>query len=266
MHKPFLKWAGGKSRLAEKIVATFPNAQRLVEPFVGSASVFLNNPTQQALLADSNPDLIRLYHYLQKEEKAFIEYAKGFFVGNDEGTYYQKRELFNTTTDVRLKSALFIYLNRHGFNGLCRYNRSGGFNVPFGRYTAPNFPEKELLFFANATQAVDFYCGDFAEVFKKIRKGDVIYCDPPYLPLSSTSNFTDYAVGGFDFSQQEKLALLAKQAAKAGMRVIISNHDTPEARELYAGAEILVFEVPRMISSKASERGRAKELLAVFHG
>ena len=135
--KPFLKWAGGNYRLIDRIQSVLPAGNRLIEPFVGSGAVFLNTNYKSNLLTDSNPDLINLFKNLQNEGQNFINYCSSFFVpeNNNELAFYQFREEFNTTTDIRKKSALFGYLNRHCFNGLCRYNSKGGFNVPFGRLT-----------------------------------------------------------------------------------------------------------------------------------
>ena len=128
--RPFLKWAGGKYRIIERIRELLPEGERLVEPFVGSGAVFLNTRYPTYLLADSNPDLINLYRILQTEGEAFIAYCKRNFTArnNSPESYYRLRDVFNTTRDLRRKSALFVYLNRHGYNGLCRYNAKGRFN------------------------------------------------------------------------------------------------------------------------------------------
>ena len=156
--KPFLKWAGGKTRVLKHILPLLPKGKRLVEPFCGSGSVFLNTNYEEYLVSDINPDLINIYNFLKEENKDFIEYCKSFFTSNNntQERYTELRDLFNSTKDIRIKSALFIYLNRHGFNGLCRYNSTGGFNVPFGRYTKPYFPEKEMLLFQEKTKTVTF--------------------------------------------------------------------------------------------------------------
>ena len=135
--KPFLKWAGGKFRIIDRVLDSLPKGKRLIEPFVGSGSVFLNANFEENVLADSNADLIHLYKQIQADGKEFIEYANSLFVSsnNTEVEFYKLRDEFNTTSDIKRKSALFVYLNRHCFNGLCRYNSKGKFNVPFGRYT-----------------------------------------------------------------------------------------------------------------------------------
>lgn len=266
-NKPFLKWAGGKTRLIERIRAVLPEGNKLIEPFAGSAVVFLNTNYKKYIIADSNSDLINLYQYLKKDGKKFMDYAKKFFTAenNSKSNYLDLRTEFNTTKDLRLKSALFVYLNKHGFNGLCRYNTKNIFNVPFGLYhKLPAFPEKEMLYFHQKAQDADFLQSDFRETFELARPGDVVYCDPPYIPLSNTSNFTGYGALKFGLTEQEELAKLAHKYSKRGVKILISNHDTEYANKIYAGAKITCFDVQRFISSIGAKRTKAAELLALF--
>lgn len=264
--KPFLKWAGGKYRLVDRIQSVLPAGDRLIEPFVGSGAVFLNTNYQSYLLADSNPDLINLYKILQVEGQRFIHYCSSFFTpeNNNESAYYQFREEFNKTSDIRKKSALFVYLNRHCFNGLCRYNAKGGFNVPFGRYSKPAIPEDDMFSFYQKSANAIFEVADFKETMVKAQRGDVLYCDPPYVPLSETASFTSYAKGGFGIQAQQDLAAMAKKLQSNGITVVISNHDTEFTNEVYKPAEIIKFNVQRFISSDAKNRNAVGELLAVF--
>jgi DNA adenine methylase len=175
--KPFLKWAGGKYRLVDLIKKNLPEGNRLIEPFVGSGALFLNTEYSANLLADSNPDLISLFKYLQKEGQGFISYCQGLFVAenNTELAFYQLREEFNTTNDLRRKAALFVYLNRHCFNGLCRCNSKGGFNVPYGRYTKPTLPEKEMFYFYEKSKNAVFEVAGFMITIGKIKTDDIDY-------------------------------------------------------------------------------------------
>jgi DNA adenine methylase len=264
--KPFLKWAGGKHRLAERIKSALPSGSRLIEPFVGSGAVFLNTDYSANLLTDSNPDLICLFKYLQVEGQGFIDYCSSFFIpeNNNELAFYQFRNEFNSTDDIRKKSALFVYLNRHCFNGLCRYNSKGGFNVPFGRYSKPAIPEADMYsFYEKSSQAV-FEVADFRVTMEQARVGDVVYCDPPYVPLSETASFTSYAKGGFGLQDQHDLADMAKKLQLRGIPVVISNHDTAFTNAVYKPAEIIKFSVQRFISSDVKNRNAVGELLAVF--
>jgi DNA adenine methylase len=248
------------------ILPLLPKGDRLVEPFCGSGVVFLNTDYKEYLVSDINPDLINLFKLVQREGREFIQYCKSFFINTKE-KYYESRGLFNSTDDVRIKSALFIYLNRHGFNGLCRYNSTGGFNVPFGKYSQPYFPEKELLFFHEKSKKVTFMNEDFRALTKYLKCGDVAYCDPPYIPLTTTANFTSYSRGSFKPEDQVALAMWAENNSKNGIPVLLSNHDTPAGRKLYKNAfKIKAFKVQRYISCDSANRGKAKELLALYQG
>lgn len=159
---------------------------------------------------------------------------------------------------------MFLYLNRHGYNGLCRYNQQGIYNVPFGLYVKPYFPEIEMRYFYQKAQQATFTQNDFRETFMLAQAGDVIYCDPPYAPLVQRSNFSTYTQKKFGEKEQIILADLARMSAARGISVIISNHDTEFTRQQYFDAEIKAFEVKRSINCLGGNRGSAKELLAVF--
>lgn len=264
--KPFLKWAGNKYQIIERIKEVLPKSHRLIEPFTGSGAVFLNTDYSHYLLNDSNADLINLFKLLKQDGEYFIKYVNSYFQPkyNTETAFYELRQQFNQTTDIQLKSALFIYLNKHAYNGLCRYNASGGFNVPFGRYKKPYFPENEMLFFCEKAKQAEFCSTDFTDVMQSAQSGDVVYCDPPYVPLTNTANFTGFTSGGFNLDQQKQLALLAQQLAGKGIPVIISNHHTEFTDEYYSSAKLISFDVQRYISCDGKNRGKAKEVLAVF--
>ncbi|HHC7311686.1 TPA: Dam family site-specific DNA-(adenine-N6)-methyltransferase [Vibrio campbellii] len=265
--RAFLKWAGGKYGLVEDIQRHLPPARKLVEPFVGAGSVFLNTDYDHYLLADINPDLINLYNLLKESPEEYISEAKRWFVAenNRKEAYLDIRAEFNKTDDVMYRSLAFLYMNRFGFNGLCRYNKKGGFNVPFGSYKKPYFPEAELEFFAEKAKKATFVCEGYPETFSRARKGSVVYCDPPYAPLSNTANFTSYAGNGFTLDDQAALADIAERAAtERGIPVLISNHDTTLTRRLYHGAELNVVKVKRTISRNGSGRNKVDELLALF--
>lgn len=265
--RPFLKWAGNKYRILDTIEQSLPKtAERLVEPFAGSAAVSLNLIYPSHLVAEKNPDLVHLFKSIKKEGQSFIEYARGFFTESNRtaDNYYSLREQFNQSDSPRLRAALFLYLNRHGFNGLCRYNSSGIFNVPIGKYDKVYFPEKELQHFHQRAKRMRFTCQDFVKTMKKAREGDVIYCDPPYVPLSNSSDFTNYSPNGFNEADQIKLAELAHDCQQRGIPVLISNHATDFTRELYQAAQCQEFPVDRMISRDAASRKPVQEILALF--
>jgi len=262
-NRSFLKWAGGKFSLTEQINQRLPKGRRLIEPFVGAASVFLNSDFDEYLLNDINPDLIEMYKIIKRKPKQFIIDAKHYFQEefNDEAVYYQLRDEFNGCSDLYKRSLLFLYMNRHCYNGLCRYNKSGGFNVPFGRYKKPYFPEKELIFFAEKAKKATFTCKPYQKLFQYLRDDDVLYCDPPYVPLSKSASFTCYASEGFTLDDQANLAKLARESKCC---VLLSNHDTTLTQELYREAQCDKVQVSRTISSHSSTRLPVAEIFALF--
>ncbi len=264
--RAFLKWAGGKYNLVDAISQQLPQAPLLVEPFVGAGSVFLNTDYPAYLLNDINADLINMYQLLQTRPADFIADAQGLFVqsSNEKSSYLAFREEFNQSTDSYQRSLLFLYLNRHGYNGLCRYNGSGKFNVPFGSYKKPYFPEAELWFFAEKSQKAKFVCMNYSELMQSIHAPAVVYCDPPYVPLSRTASFTSYAKNSFDLDDQAQLANLAEHCQSRGVSVVISNHDTTLTRKLYEKASLTSIQVGRSISQKGATRGKVAELFALY--
>jgi len=265
--RPPLKWAGGKYRLLSRIRRRLPAAPRLVEPFVGSGAVFLNLDYPHYTIADCNRDLINFYSALKKSGGAFIAQCAALFVpgNNHKARYLTLREEFNSTRDTRRKAALFLYLNKHGYNGLCRYNASGEFNVPFGRFRGPRFPDKRLRQMQSKLARARILCADFEPVMRSARPGDVIYCDPPYVPLSRTSNFTSYHTFGFGEDDQRRLARCTVEMRSRGVTVLVSNHETPMTRDIYRGADrVDSVNVRRLISCNGSKRELARELLALY--
>lgn len=266
-HRAFLKWAGGKFKLVDELAKLLPEGKRLIEPFVGAGSVFLNTGYDAYLLCDINPDLINLYQIVKHDPDKYIEAAKAMFVEsmNDKDAYYRVREEFNQSQDPFLRSVYFLYMNRHGFNGLCRYNSKGGFNVPFGSYKKPYFPEAEIRYFSQKAQQAEFKCISYEAAFALAEQDDVIYCDPPYAPLSTTASFTTYAGPGFSLDDQAILARESRHIALSrDIPVLISNHDIPLTRELYRGAKFSTISVQRNISQNGSLRKKVDEIMALY--
>jgi len=267
-HRAFLKWAGGKYGLSDVIAKMLPSSECLIEPFVGAGSVFLNTDYSKYILNDINQDLINLYKILQIKPDAFIQDAKSLFSveNNQSETYYQFRKEFNESDDSYFRSLVFLYMNRHGYNGLCRYNKSGGYNVPFGKYKRPYFPEAELNYFADKAQQATFVCEGYRKTLTRAKANDVIYCDPPYVPLSKTASFTSYAGNGFGLDEQADLANAAEEvSSKKSAVVLISNHDTIWTRKIYEHAnKIKSIKVARTISTKGNNRKKVAELMALY--
>ncbi len=271
--RPFLKWPGGKFRLLPTLQHHLPNTPILVEPFVGAGSLFLNTAHKQVIVNDINSDLINLFQIVQNASEKLILDAKKFFVSknNQKQAYYRLRERFNNAKTPWERAILFLYLNRHGYNGLCRYNAKGIYNVPFGDYKRPYFPLNELLFFHKRSQQVSFHSEDYTAFLKPFLKYPkrklakiTFYCDPPYAPLSKTANFTGYSHVPFLESDQSQLAEFAQDLSKRGATVLISNHNTPFTQEIYQKAVCVQVEVRRSISCNINTRHKVSELIACF--
>ena len=266
--KPFLKWAGGKFRLLRHILPVLPAGERLVEPFAGAGAVFLNADYPAFLVGDANADVIGLFRHLQSDGHDFIAYCRSFFTRehNTADLFYRLRDVFNASRDMAERGALLLYLNRHAFNGLIRYNARGVYNAPFGRHVAPYFPGAELAHaHAKCCRAsVTFVAQDFQSTFDQLRKGDVVYADPPYLPLSSRGSFTAYTGTLFTELQHHILSRLAREAWQKGHTVLLSNHDTPLTRQLYDDAHLQPLFVRRTISCQTNSRGNVPELLILY--
>jgi DNA adenine methylase len=242
--KSFLKWAGGKFKLLEHIIPETEGYDKFVEPFSGSGVISLNVNCEYILLNDINKDLINTFMCLQNKRNQFINDCKQYFT-----------EEFNTKDSMYEKSILFIYLNRHCYNGLCRYSKKSGFNVPFGKYKKPYFPEKELKLFMD--KYIEFCSRDFRELFINDEK-TVMYIDPPYAPIDQKTNFTGYTEGKFELKEQEELAEFVKNT---DCKCIVSNHDTEYVRELYKDCIFKEIQVNRNINSKGDERKKVGELI-----
>ena len=240
----------------------------MIEPFVGAGSVFLNTDYDSYILADINSDLINLYDIVKTSTDDFIRDARELF--NDElnvaEMFYLLRDEFNLCSDRYRRAVLFLYLNRHCYNGLCRYNMRGEFNVPFGRYKKPYFPEEELRWFAHKARNAVFVCEHYQQTLLKAETGAVVYCDPPYAPLSATANFTAYHTNNFNNADQQSLAQLAHTlSTEHAIPVLISNHDTELTREWYQDAALYVVKARRTISRNILGRSKVNELLALYH-
>lgn len=271
--RPFLKWPGRKYSIIHYLTKHFPSPTKdntLVEPFLGSAAVFLNTNYKNYFLNDNNSDLITLYRYLIKDGEKFIKFCAKYFIdaNNHNEKYYELREKFNSSNDQRDKAALFLYLNKHGFNGLCRYNSSGLYNVPFGSYKKINLPHDHMnKFYIKAnTVNLKLSCDDFKECLKKVEREAVVYCDPPYVPISPSSSFTKYSITDFTMEHQLELVHAIRELSQhKNIRGIISNSDIKKTRELYHDAKIVSFKVKRSISSNSNTRQYVKELLAIYN-
>ncbi|HGY3148077.1 TPA: DNA adenine methylase [Morganella morganii] len=265
--KTILKWAGSKVGIMEQLRPHLPKTKRLVEPFAGSCAVMMNTDYEQYLIADVNNDLIAMYQQIASDNiDEVIRTSYGLFeLEAVESGYYIERDFFNKSKHVlqpEFIAAYFIYLNRHCYNGLCRHNQKGGFNVPCGKYKKPYFPEKEIRAFSAKAVKANIQHLVWQDTLSLVDFGDGVYCDPPYMG----KNFTQYHADGFTDSDNEALAFALKDLNDIqGNPVTVSN--SLAAKELYAdlGFTIHVIEAPRTIAANGN-RKKAPEIIAVLGG
>lgn len=260
---PFLKWAGGKSRLLAQYAPYLPRPeqiQRYFEPFLGSAALFFQLRPDIAQLSDQNEHLVELYQTVRDNVEGVIALLGHY--ENERDFYYQVRGQDPAGLSPTQRAARFIYLNKTCYNGLYRENRRGQFNVPFGQYKRPKICDAPRLRAASqALQGVQLRVADFEEAVSQTRPGDFIYFDPPYQPLSPTSSFTSYHRNGFTEADQQRLATTFRRLAAGGRRLLLSNSNTPLIHELYAPFPKINISARRNINSNGQKRGPVTELL-----
>ena len=268
---PFVKWAGGKSRLTSLITERLriSNSQRrYFEPFVGAGAVFFRMRACHSRLvcriSDLNPELVLTYRVVRDDVETLLERLIRHEAAHGEDHYYAVRAAeCHSALD---RAARFIYLNRTCYNGLYRVNRKGQFNVPMGRYANPSIVQRQRLLAASAALAdTAIEEEDFEISLEGVGEGDLVYLDPPYDPLSPTSDFTAYTPTGFGRVAQARLAKVFESLAARGAHVVLSNSDTPYVRSLYEGMRpapgIDRVTVARAINSKGGRRQGVGEVL-----
>lgn len=265
---PVLKWAGGKSRLLAQYEPYFPTEfKHYYEPFVGSAAVFfwLRGQAQgRVTLSDVNFELINFYRALQTDLEGLLEHLAEHRAQHGHDHYYATRALDPDSLTPTARAARLFYLNKTCYNGLYRVNSRGLFNVPMGRYKKPAILDPRRLEAASeALQGVKLAVEPFDRVLRRARAGDLVYFDPPYQPLSATSNFTSYTKDSFGEAEQRRLAEVFAKLAQRGVAVMLSNSSAPLIRELYRDFRQIEVQAHRFINSKASRRNKIKELLIV---
>ncbi len=272
--KPFLKWVGGKRALVDEIIARMPEKfNTYFEPFVGGGALFFELKKRGMLegkksyLFDANKELINTYNTVKNNPYELIEILKEFQNKHSHDFYYEIRAMdrensFTSLPDA-MRSARFIYLNKTCFNGLYRVNSKGFYNVPMGRYKNPAICDKSTMLSASrALKDAEVLHVDFAKVLDFAKKGDFVYFDPPYYPLTPTSSFTSYNQDIFLDDEQKRLLNTFEKLAKKGLHVMLSNSDTEFIKELYKDYKIDFVDVPRFINSKSNGRGKIKEIIA----
>ncbi len=259
---PVLKWAGGKRQLLPALRRLAPaRFGRYFEPFVGGGALFFALAPKSAVLGDANLRLIRTYRGVRDSVDDVIALLRTY--PHDADFFYALRDVdIDARSDAEV-SAWFIYLNRCGYNGLYRVNRSNRFNVPFGRYKDPRICDAPALLAASrALKGTELVPGDFEAAVADAKRGDFVYFDPPYAPLSPTSSFTSYTSRGFGYEEQARLRDVARRLKRAGVTVILSNSSAPQIRDLYAkGFRITEVPATRRVNSKVAGRGAVAELV-----
>jgi DNA adenine methylase len=264
--KPFLKWAGGKGQLLPELLQRLPPkaSGAYHEPFVGGGALFFALASQglltTACLSDANQPLIDAYLTVRDDVEGVIRRLRKHV--NEEAYFYRIREQNPNRLSAASQAARLIYLNKTCFNGLYRENRAGKFNVPFGRYKSPAICDEEnLRAVAAVLDNADISCQKYKDAVRKARKGDFVYFDPPYDPLTKTSSFTAYDRNPFTKDDQAELRDTFAALAGRGVYVMLSNSDTPFIRELYAEFDLGQVLASRLINSKADRRGKISELV-----
>ena len=274
---PFLRWAGGKRKLLPILHAVIPpninlGSNRFFEPFVGGGAVMfslsevLMSPPSgrgRIVINDINSDLVETYTALRDHNIDVIEGLAALSNKLSENDYYSMRAI--SPESIVEKAIRLIYLNRTGFNGLYRVNSSGGFNVPWGKLKNPTVCNEPLLKSVGEwLQHVEIRSGSFITAVSDAEAGDLVYFDPPYIPLNATSSFSKYAKDDFRLTDQYALAEVIEELSQRGVRVILSNSYTSESVKIFGSVlELRVVDVSRSIAAKSSSRGVVQEVIGL---
>lgn len=262
---PIVKWVGGKRQLMLELIKNMPKSyNRYFEPFIGGGALFFELQPEQAYISDMNEELINLYSVVRDNVYELIkdlskhEVSKEYFL---EIRNIDRTEQYTELSDVE-RASRFIYLNRTCFNGMYRVNSQGQFNVPFGHYKNPRIiDENNLLNCSELLKKTEIKCADFTGILTKVKKGDFVYFDPPYVPLNETSSFTSYTKDGFDIDMQFKLRDVCDELDSMSVKFMLSNSDTKLVNELYSNYEIKKVFASRQINANADGRGKITEVL-----
>ena len=262
--KPFLRWAGGKRQLLNRLLQFFPaDVKNRVyrEPFLGAGSLFFAVQPCKAVISDANKHLIACFEYVRDCPDLVSRYLREHTKNTSERYYYKVRQVYNESDYSAAQAARFIYLNKTCFNSIFRVNLSGEFNVPYGKQKHPPIPTREhLRKVSDVLKSADLFVAPFEEALGHVGKDDFIYLDPPYPPLNGTSCFNHYTIDKFDDKQQEKLAAMVRDLDSAGCLFMLSNANTKKIRKLYKGFRVRTLSVTRCITCKKI-RHKVKELV-----
>jgi DNA adenine methylase len=249
----FLKWAGGKTRYADRLLGMAPPyTGRYWEPFMGSAAVFFAHRPSRAVLSDANEELVVCFQQVAKDPAAIMSLLDGM-ANNPETFSAVRRQSPADLTDPE-RAARVVYLNKTSFRGLWRVNRRGDYNAPYGAYDRPYYSRSTMMSAADALARAEVRLGDFDGALRGAEPGDWVYLDPPYVPLGGFSDFKRYTAGQFGIEDHHRLAAAMKDATARGVLLTMTNSDTPETREIFADFPATPMATRRDINLRAGDR------------
>ncbi|WP_262121273.1 DNA adenine methylase [Anaerococcus sp. Marseille-Q5996] len=266
---PFVKWVGGKRQLANKINKLIPeNYNCYFEPFVGGGAILFSLQPKKAIINDYNEELINTYRVIRDNPEQLITFLEIHEIRNNEDYFYEIRSLdrnddYKYISDIE-KAARTIYLNKTCFNGLYRVNSLNQFNAPYGKYKKPKIVDyKNIIACSNYLNdaQITISSGDYKDSIKVANENDFIYLDPPYLPVSKTSNFTSYTKNNFKYDEQIDLKNECDKLTEKGIKFLLSNSYSDIILDLYRDYEIITVDAKRAINSDPTKRGKVKEVL-----
>lgn len=270
---PVVKWVGGKRQLIDTISPLLPKRiSSYCEPFLGGGALLFFVQPKKAIVNDLNQDLMTMYKVIRDDIDSLLESLKKH--ENNSEYFYSLRDLdrnkdvYNSLSDVEIASRL-IYLNKTCFNGLFRVNSMGEFNTPFGYYKNPNIVNEPVLRAVNKyfnTSNITFYSEDFSDTLSRVSRGDFVYLDPPYDPISDTANFTGYNKGGFGKEEQIRLKKCCDELSERGVKFMLSNSSTDFIKELYKDYDIINIQAKRSVNANANKRGAVEEVIIRNYG
>ncbi|MFS9038687.1 DNA adenine methylase [Streptococcus timonensis] len=267
--QPFTKWTGGKRQLLPTIKKLMPESyNHYYEPFIGGGALFFDLAPKKAVINDYNAELINCYQQIKENPNELIELLKVHKENNSKEYYLELRSVdrddrINKMSDVQ-RAARVLYMLRVDFNGLYRVNSKNQFNVPYGKYKSPKIVDEELISAISTylrSNQIEIRAGDFEDALLDVQKGDFIYFDPPYIPLSETSAFTSYTHEGFSYDDQVRLRDVFKKLSEKGAYVMLSNSSSPLVEELYQDFNIHYVDATRTNGAKSSSRGKISEII-----
>ena len=267
--QPFTKWTGGKRQLLPTIKKLMPESyNHYYEPFIGGGALFFDLAPKKAVINDYNAELINCYQQIKENPNELIELLKVHKENNSKEYYLELRSVdrddrINKMSDVQ-RAARVLYMLRVDFNGLYRVNSKNQFNVPYGKYKNPKIVDEELISAISTylrSNQIEIRAGDFEDALLDVQKGDFIYFDPPYIPLSETSAFTSYTHEGFSYDDQVRLRDVFKKLSEKGAYVMLSNSSSPLVEELYQDFNIHYVDATRTNGAKSSSRGKISEII-----